>query len=248
MPDRVVDPSASSAKRTHLSIIVPLALERQCLSVRSQAQPGPMIDVFQSGQGARNAQRAARAALANGATALMSVGVAGALVPDLDAGDAIVPQFVINARDGRRFDCSALWCSELRNTIASVCKVSAGAILGVSDVLTRPADKQSAASRYGAVACDMESAAVAAVAADAGVHFCALRIISDTYQDKLPDSVADWVDDTGKARVLPVLGELRSPARWRGVVTMVSRFHMAQRRLNQLSELLVSAAYCCPSR
>jgi len=94
----------------------------------------------------------------------------------------------------------------------------------------------------------MESAAVAAVAADAGVQFCALRIISDTYQDRLPDSVADWVDDTGNARVLPVLGELRSPARWRGVVTMVSRFHIAQRRLKQLSELLVSAAYCCPHR
>jgi adenosylhomocysteine nucleosidase len=246
MPDWVVDPSVNSAKRTHLSIIVPLALERQCLNVGPESQTGPVIDVFQSGQGAANARRAARAALAGGATALMSVGVAGALVADLEAGDAIVPQFVIDARDARRIECSTIWCSELRKTIASVCTVSDGAILGVSDVLTRPSDKQAAASRYAAVACDMESAAVAAVAADAGVHFCALRIISDTYEDKLPDSVADWVDDTGKARVLPVLGELRSPARWRGVVTMVSRFHMAQRRLNQLSELLVSAAYCCP--
>ena len=248
MPRSVVDPPANSAKRAHLSIIVPLALERQCLSVSHESESGPVMDVFQSGQGAANAQRAARAALAHGATALMSVGVAGALVPDLDAGDAIVPAFVIDAHTARRIDCSAGWSSALRDRIKSACKVSDGAILGVSDVLTSPTAKHAAANRYAAVACDMESAAIAAVAADAGAHFCALRIISDTYQDKLPDGVGDWVDDTGKARVLPVLGELRSPARWRGVVTMISRFHMAQRRLNQLSEQLVSTAYCCPHR
>jgi adenosylhomocysteine nucleosidase len=248
MPDSVVDSSSSSANRAHLSIIVPLALERQCLSTESKTQSGPIIDVFQSGQGATNAARAARAAIANGATALLSVGVAGALTADLEAGDAVVPSYVVDGLTARRIDCSTAWCSDLRDQIRSVCTVCDGALVSVSDALTSPADKQAAAERYDAAACDMESAAIASVAAEAGVHFCALRIVSDTYQDKLPDGVADWVDDTGKARVLPVLGELKSPGRWRSVVTMISRFHVAQRRLHQVSELLVSAAYCCPRR
>ncbi len=246
MADSTVDLSATPATRAQLFLIVPLALERQCLHIVPGSEFEPLVNIFQSGQGAENARRAAHAALANGASALMSVGVAGALAGELDAGDVIVPSFVVDAHTGRQLPCSSAWTQDLRARIRSVCVAADGPLLSVSEVLTTPEEKRQAASRYGALACDLESAAIAAVAEEAGAHFSALRVISDTNDDKLPDGVADWVDDTGKARVLPVLSELKSPGRWRGVVTMVSRFHKAQRRLNQLSELLAAVAYCCP--
>lgn len=248
MPDTAVDAPPSSALPPRLALIVPLALERNCLVSGPLLQCGADVEVLQCGQGELNARRAAQSAVRHGASALLSVGVAGALAPGLHAGDAVVPAAVVAAPSGRRTDCSAQWSRMLRAHIEGQCRVSDGALLSVPDVLSTPAAKRSAAGQYDAVACDMESAAIAAVASDTGVHFAALRVISDTAADELPDDVAGWVDEAGNAKLLPVLSALLSPSRWRSVMTMNRRFQSARRSLRQLSHSLAAAAYCCPQR
>lgn len=246
MPHEAVVPhSARSPLR--LALIVPLALERQCLREVATGRAEVPVRVLQSGQGELNARRAAQSALRQGATALLSVGVAGALVPDLDAGDAVVPATVIAAA-GRNIDCAADWSRRIRAHIEGMCRVSDGALVCVPEVLTTPESKRSAAQRYDAVACDMESAAIAAVAGEAGADFAALRVISDRSSDVLPHDVASWVDEAGRAKLRPVLGALLSPSLWRPVMTMNRRFHIARRSLRRLSESLAAAAYCCPQR
>lgn len=241
-----VDTRASFAPVARLALIVPLALERQCLSAGSGAQSGTVISISQSGQGADNAARAAHTAIEQGATALMSVGVAGALVPGLSAGAAVIPDAVIDADSGRRFECSVSWSSAMRKCVDPMGDVYSGTLLGVSKVLATPSAKATAASRFGSIACDMESAAIAATASAAQVHFAVLRVISDAVSDELPGDVSGWVDRFGNARLRPVLGAMMSPRRWPSIISMTTRFRLAQRRLRRLSESLVVAAYCCP--
>lgn len=246
MSKRAVDPRASFAHSARLALIVPLALERQCLSTAPATDSGTFITISQSGQGAYNAGRAARAAVEQGATALMSVGVAGGLVEGLSAGDAVIPDAVIDADSGRRFGCSESWSAMIRDRINALGGIHSGALLSVTDVLGTPMEKTAAADRYGSIACDMESAAVASIAHEAQVHFAALRVVSDAFSDELPKNVSQWVDNSGNALVRPVLGAMMSPGRWRSVISMTTRFRLAQRRLRQLSESLAAAAYCCP--
>ena len=246
MSRRAAGTHSSFARSARLALIVPLALERQCLSTRQRQSSNVDISVSQSGQGAQNAARAARAAVAQGATALMSVGVAGGLVAELSAGDFVIPDAVIDADSGRRFECSDSWVASMREQLKDTDNASAGTLLSVTDVLTAPLEKAAAATRFAAVACDMESAAVAAVAHEHQVHFAVLRVISDALSDELPSNVGSWVDSSGNARVKPVLGAMMSPGRWHCVISMSTRFRLAQRRLRRLSARLVGVDYCCP--
>jgi adenosylhomocysteine nucleosidase len=246
MSGRAADSHSSFSHSARLALIVPLALERQCLSTQQRAGSGTAISVSQSGQGALNAARAAQAAVQQGATALMSVGVAGGLVAELSAGDVVIPDAVIDAESGRQFECSTPWAEAMRLQLRELGDAASGRLLSVSDVLVTPAEKANAATRFGALACDMESAAVAAVAQEHQTHFAAVRVISDALADELPSNVGNWVDGSGNARVKPVLGAMISPGRWRSVISMSTRFRLAQRRLRQLSEHLVRADYCCP--
>ena len=240
--------SMTASVDASLGVIVPLAPERRCLRPGAVASDGVTVSVHQSGQGPRNATRVAAAAIANGATALLSVGVAGALSAELEAGDVVVPGTVIDAASGATVECAATWTADLRAAAAASGTVSEQMLLSVSAVLTTPEKKRAAAARFGAVACDMESAAIGAVAAQAGVAFAVLRVICDNSADELPDNVEGFVDDTGNARLLPVIGAMMVPGRWRSVLTMNTRFRQAQRRLNLLSDALAPSAYCCPGR
>jgi adenosylhomocysteine nucleosidase len=176
----------------------------------------------------------------------MSIGVAGGLVADLSAGDVVIPDAVIDSERGTQLDCSAAWSATMRESFSSDGRVTGGRLLSVSNVLATPAEKADAATRFSALACDMESAAVAAVAREHGVDFAAVRVISDGIADELPSNVGSWVDEVGNARVKPVLGAMMSPGRWRTVISMSTRFRLAQRRLRELSERLEAVDYCCP--
>lgn len=246
MSDQAFEADASLARSAQLTLIVPLALERQCLGAGAANHAGTIVTVSQCGQGAGNAARAARAAIEHGATALMSIGVAGGLAEGLDAGDVVVPDTVVHAEDGRTVSCSQSWAQALRDRIDALGGAHSGSLLSVPDVLGKSSEKIAAGKQFACVACDMESSAIATVAQEAGVFFAVLRVISDTYLDELPNNVSGWVDNSGNARVAPVLGAMMSPGRWRSVISMTSRFRFAQRRLRALSGALGAAAYCCP--
>lgn len=238
---------ARSATSTpaRLALIVPLSVERQCLADARPELAG-VLEVLQSGQGEKNAARAARDAVRKGATALLSIGIAGGIAEAVHVGDIAIAETIIAEQSGESFPCSQSWVRALQQQLSDKSGVHSGRLLSVGDVLTTQQEKLTAAGRYHAIACDMESAAIAEVAASAGVHFAAIRVISDARADELPRGVADWVDDAGNARIAPVLKALLSPAYWRPVYMMTARFRVAQRRLRQLSHELSAVGYCCP--
>jgi len=122
------------------------------------------------GIGAEAARRATEAVIALYAPAVVySVGFAGALQPRLRVGDIVVPGRLLDARDGSRVDTGE----------------GDGVLVTVSSIVDSKEKAQLAAS-YGAMAADMEAAAVARGAQARGVRFVAVKAISDESDFVMP--------------------------------------------------------------
>lgn len=149
----------------------------------------------------------AEAALAQGATALMSFGVAGGLDPALRTGDLLLPRVVTGA-DGERFAVDAALHGSLRSRLAA----NDSDLLSVDRVVMDSAAKAKLHAEGGAAAVDLESLAVARVATAHGRPFIVLRVVADEASRSLPPAALVGLNAKGRAapgRVLAAL--LRRP-------------------------------------
>ena len=64
-----------------------------------------------------------------------------------------------------------------------------GRLVTVDHLVSRREERQELATRYDAVACDMETAAIAAACRRHHVRFLSVRIITDAFDDQLPMEV-----------------------------------------------------------
>ncbi|MDO9310336.1 MAG: phosphorylase [Nitrosomonas sp.] len=139
-----------------------------------------------SGMGAQAARTAAEGLHQHGVSALVSFGVAGALNPDLKPGDLVLPDAI---HMDAQLPVNIAWRDRLQNLLPADITVQNG-ILANSDVpLTGTKAKLDLAQATGACAVDMESAAIAAVAAAAGIPFIAVRAIIDPLQFSPPEAL-----------------------------------------------------------
>src|SRR3546814_14777793 len=103
-----------------------------------------------------------------GGRACLGLCIAGALVPELDCGELIGAE-TGRGSDGRDYPCNGDWHRTLAARLREAGLTHrSGALLGTSRVLRDAADKQAAHRDSGCLAVDMESGAVATVAAEAG--------------------------------------------------------------------------------
>lgn len=193
---------------------------------------GPGVRLRLSGMGQQAAEAAASELVAEGVEALAMFGVAGGLDPDYPAGSLICANAVC-AADGRRFDTDSAWRQALHLSTRGQCRVAP--LLGSPVALATPAAKREAAARYGTVAVDMESAAVAAVAAAHGKPLLILRAVADEANDVLPEALQAAVDPLGRPRPWPMLATLlRHPALIPGLPGLARRMRLATRALQQV--------------
>ena len=189
-----------------------------------------------SGMGCAAAGLAARRLIDAGATALVSWGMAGGLDPELEAGSICLPREVV-APDGMRFAVSSSWRDALMAAIASSRPVASGALLTCMYPIAGVAAKAAARRETGAVAVDMESSAIAEVAAASHVPFMALRVIVDTALDAIPAAVTA-AGESGQVRIgRLLLGLARSPAQIVPLVRLARRYHLAIRSLRAVGRL-----------
>jgi adenosylhomocysteine nucleosidase len=136
-----------------------------------------------AGIGPEAARRACEAVIALYAPSeVISVGLAGALDLTLPVGRVFTPRTVIDAKDGSRADTGE----------------GNGVLVSFSSVAD-PEQKSRLAKAYGAVAVDMEAAAVARGAEAHGLRFRAVKAISDAADFVLPP-VERFVNHGGKFR------------------------------------------------
>lgn len=84
---------------------------------------------------------------------------------------------------------------------------SEGPVATVSRVLCRAAEKKALAQASGAIAVDMESAAIALAAASRNVPFVLVRAVSDRVDEDLPLDFNLWLTPGGRVRALVRLAQ-----------------------------------------
>ena len=149
------------------------------------------------------ATAAAERLLADGAPALISLGLAGGLAPSLRPGACIIPSAVIH--DGVTYPADPALLATLGGQTAELLVATGSAVISASD-------KAALFTATGAAAVDLESGAVAMTAARHGVPFAVLRIVCDPAWRDLPPAALAGLDSSGRIVLLPLLVSLlRAP-------------------------------------
>jgi len=198
----------------------------------------PAVTIACAGASAVRAAQLARQLAEGGAEVLLSFGVAGALDPTLDCGDLVVADAVLLDEVGNaaHFACHLPWLEALRAALTKAdLSCRGGMLIGSHRVWREAADKEAIFAITEAVAIDMESGAVAAVAAEAGLPFLAVRAIADRAQDSLPALVETAVKPDG----MPAVGRaaaylLRRPWELPAVLKLGRQSERALARLRGL--------------
>ena len=172
------------------------------------------------------ASRAAGRLIDRGCAVLLSFGLAGGLDPGLRPGDLVIPGAVAmpDPQDAR-FVADPGLTRLLGGPTHAV-------LLGGGPMLATAADKRIALAATGAVAVDLESAAVARIAARHGLPFAVLRAVCDPAGRDLPAAALAALDTEGRIRPGRVLAAvLRRPGGIPGLIRLGQDAAAARRTL-----------------
>jgi len=128
---------------------------------------------------------------------IVSAGFGGGLQPTVSAGDIVIGTDVLDlchdtgAHVRFRSALSLPPHDELSMENTN-CKVHRGKILSADDIVLRATTKQHLGRATGALAADMETSAVAAVCAAHQTELLAVRCITDTDREDLPEEMDDF--------------------------------------------------------
>jgi adenosylhomocysteine nucleosidase len=220
-----------------LGIVAALAAETRALgrATTSSESPASLADgtlLVVSGMGQAAAGRAARRLVDAGARSLMSWGMAGGLDPTLAAGTLLLPREVASP-EGALFLTAGDWRQRLRSAVPVAHPVCCGKLLTCRAALGSAAEKAIAFRQTAAVAVDMESIAIAEVAASRRLPFLVVRAIVDTAADEVPQALAaaaaTGADRVSLGRLIGALA--RTPADILPVLRLARRFRAASRAL-----------------
>jgi adenosylhomocysteine nucleosidase len=187
------------ADRPEAGIFVVVGMRAEARLLRRLRLP-----VATGGGTASGAEAAVRGAVAGGATALLSFGLAGGLDPALRPGDVVVPSAVLSG--------DAVFVADP----ALMAWLGGGTphrLLGADQVVASAAEKRQLRQATGAAALDVESGAVARIAAGHGLPFAVLRAICDPAGRDLPPVALAALDRQGAIGIGRVLARLLAQPR-----------------------------------
>jgi hopanoid-associated phosphorylase len=185
------------------------------LAAEARIAAAPQV-VTVSGGGDRTALAAQiETAIAAGAGAVISFGIAGGLAPGLESGSCLVARAVLTP-DGARYETDRRWAQRLSALVGSAPIVD---LVGVDTPVAGCRDKRRLHVDTGAVAVDMESHIAAEIAARHGIPFAAFRVVADTAEHSLPHAAVVGMRRDGSIAIAAVLGSLlRNPLQLAGLL------------------------------
>jgi hopanoid-associated phosphorylase len=174
---------------------------------------------------------------------VISFGVAGGLDPTLRSGDVVVATEVL-AGDARWAAGLSLSDDLIDKVTSGRRRVVRGSLAGAEEVVMGRSCKAALHLETGAAAVDMESHIAAAYAAETGLPFAALRVISDPAHRALPALARAAIKPNGQIDVATVLrGIVRNPATVRALVSTGIDFNRALRSLRGCRDYLLGSEY-----
>ncbi len=159
--------------------------------------------VIIGGGQARRLQAELEAELAAGAAGVLSFGLCGALDPVLGVADLVIASAV--ETDSGSITTDPAWAQRLS---AALPGAKVGALAARDEMAPDVGAKAELRHATGALAVDMESHIVAALASRQGVPFAVLRAVSDTAAHTLPKAARVGLRADGRPDLLAVLVRL----------------------------------------
>lgn len=172
---------------------------------------------------------------------IVSFGVAGGLNPALRSGDIVLASEVVDA--GHRWVTASALNANLIALPDIGSRMVPGVLVGVEEVVLGRVGKAALRATTGADAVDMESHIAARYAADNGLPFAALRVVSDPAHRALPRLAKAALKPDGNVDVWKVLrGLARKPSDLPALVSSGRDFKRALRQLHSVRGLLDGSA------
>ena len=163
---------------------------------------GPGVRAVAGGGRADLLEQRLNAAL-DGAEAIISIGLGGALDPTLKVGDVVIGTQVLRPRG--RWLADPAWTARLAERLPGAVL---GSIYGSNDMVLHTLDKAQLRLKHGAALVDMESHVAAKVAAARRLPLAVLRVVSDKAGVSLPDAVRHGLKADGGMDLFGVLRAL----------------------------------------
>ncbi|MDE1902107.1 MAG: hypothetical protein KGI37_10770 [Alphaproteobacteria bacterium] len=158
-----------------------------------------------------------------GATRLMSLGIAGALGPSIKLGDVFIGTRVVSETGA--WDCDDAWGGLLAARISGVQR---GGVYGSEKLVATAQEKAALYAQHGCAIVDMESQCVAEVAAEQGIPFTVIRAVCDDATMNVPPLVMAAVGEDGGIRVGAALASIAAnPAQFIDLFRMARGTHRA---------------------
>jgi hopanoid-associated phosphorylase len=179
---------------------------------------------------------------------VISFGVAGGLDPSLKSGDVVVATEV-TAGDARWFAGLSLAEDQIAALAMGGRRIVRGGLAGVEEVVVAQAGKAALRSETGAAAVDMESHIAAAYAAEAGLPFAALRVISDPASRALPALARAAIKANGDVDLRKIFrGVVQNPRTLRALVSTGIDFNRALKSLRGCRGFLLGHGGLVPAQ
>ena len=172
---------------------------------------------------------------------IISAGFAGGLHPSLQDGDIVVGSEILDLGEdhGNEVHCRCMYPLPARpelNQDGTGLQIHTGKILTTDEMVLKAANKQRLGRATGALATDMETSAVAAVAAAHQTDLLAVRCITDNDHESLPEEFNDFfiVGQLKRRRILRACA--RRPHLLLDLARLGRRAHVAGRNLARFLE------------
>jgi nucleoside phosphorylase len=184
---------------------------------RGRLHGGARYVAVRSGMGMENSLWAARWLSGQEVAVLVGQGVCGALDPALKSGDVIVADRVLEAApesNSASWETDGAWTEAVYAAIKDTgLPVRRGSLLTNLQPVFSADEKTSLFRQHDALAVDMESAAIARAAGEAGLPFLIVRTVCDAADRNIPRSAMDIVARDGRVRPAAlILTLLRNPS------------------------------------
>jgi adenosylhomocysteine nucleosidase len=190
--------AGGDADNAHLPILIVTGLLQE-----ARIAAGPGMTVICSSSNPRQLRQLLTTFERSSVRGIVSFGVAGGLDPELDSGDVVVATEIVT--DNRRWQAVAPSRDRLSAAGTGRQRIVAGVLAGSEDVILGPANKAALRAKTGAAAVDMESHIAADYAAQAGLPFAAVRVISDPASRALPELAMSALKPDGKVDIWKVM-------------------------------------------
>lgn len=196
-----------------------------CLALEAKIARGPGVSVLC--KQAPELTAALHSAIEQGATGIISFGIAGALAPDLVAGDWVVASGI--RHHNKLIATDRAWARKLIEMLPGARYAE---VAGMSGMVSSPLEKARLYDRTGAAAVDMESHIAGQIAAERRIPFAACRVIIDAARCTLPPAAAVGLHADGTPDVIAVLRSvLQKPGQLPDLIRTAFDFGVARRAM-----------------